>query len=377
MGVWYHICLTDRFCLTQVSEKKVQVNKAKGKYLKICIPSDEENRGKKRKFSIDDLKRVKRELKKRKATPKKVAKRLSDCADFGKTINEKTIRRNCRLEGQRKGNHQFLWKGAQLFWEGETTPKYVAKRIPKQTPQREDDPEIRTAYAEEGPILNGGQFGIVTLSEDWEERKKEICWGDDKPWWRDSSSAKNRYYCDFGDGSGPPEILPIDKHTPHFMNFHLLGWHSKVLFFQQKFSVELVHWYSRKVRNKNRTKNAAGDRVRKYHFEHPKIDGKLVVKTFKEFVFPHCHIHGYKLIILDNDSKFHSKALVEAAKEEGLQIYPGSGKRCWVNFWDLRTSVHVVRIQIMGSALMAPTHHVAMIVCRAKQNLQTRLKMLS
>ena len=40
--------------------------------------------------------------------------------------------------------------------------------------------------------------------------------------------------------------------------------------------------------------------------------------------------HGYKLIILDNDSKFHTKALVEAAEGEGLQIYPGSGKKYWV-----------------------------------------------
>ena len=70
-------------------------------------------------------------------------------------------------------------------------------------------------------------------------------------------------------------------------------------------------------------------------------------------MFPHCHIHGYKLITLDKDSKFYSKALVEAAKEEGLQIYPGSGKRCWVNFLDLRTSVHVVRLKLLENALMA------------------------
>ena len=40
--------------------------------------------------------------------------------------------------------------------------------------------------------------------------------------------------------------------------------------------------------------------------------------------------HGYKLIIVDNDSKFHCKALVQAAEAEGIQIYPGSGKRVWV-----------------------------------------------
>ena len=101
-------------------------------------------------------------------------------------------------------------------------------------------------------------------------------------------------------------------------------------FFLDRSVFELVHWYSKKVQNKNRTKNAKGDRVRKYHFEHQTIDAKAVVKNFQDEVFPHCLKHGYKLIILDNDSKFHTKALVEAAEEEGLQIHPGSGKRCWV-----------------------------------------------
>lgn len=71
--------------------------------------------------------------------------------------------------------------------------------------------------------------------------------------------------------------------------------------------------------------------MRKYHYLHPKINGKLVVKTFQEEVFPHCLKHGYKLIIVDNDNKFHSKALVEAGEEEGIQIHPGGGKRCWVS----------------------------------------------
>ena len=97
------------------------------------------------------------------------------------------------------------------------------------------------------------------------------------------------------------------------------------------FAFEFVHWYSRKVRNKNRTMNASGQRVRKYHFEHPKIDAELVVEMFKEEVFPHMLKHGYKLVILDNDPKFHTKKLTDAAQEEGLQVYPGSGKRCWVS----------------------------------------------
>lgn len=128
------------------------------------------------------------------------------------------------------------------------------------------------------------------------------------------------------------------------MNFHGFGWHSKVYFelilylHQICALIEIVHWYSKKVRNKNRTKNAEGRRVRKYHYEHSTVNANLVVEVFKEEVFPQCLKHGYKLIILDNDSKFHTKALVEAAEEEGLQIYAGCGKRCWV----LHTSAKLI-----------------------------------
>ena len=96
------------------------------------------------------------------------------------------------------------------------------------------------------------------------------------------------------------------------------------------FVFKIIHWYSRKVRNKNRTKNSEGKSVRKYHYEHDTVNASLVVDQFKENVFPHCLTHGYKMIILDNDSKFHTKSLVDAAAEEGIQIYLGSGKRCWV-----------------------------------------------
>ena len=44
--------------------------------------------------------------------------------------------------------------------------------MPKITPLKDGDAENRVLYAEKGPITNGGKFGIVTLSDDWEERKK-------------------------------------------------------------------------------------------------------------------------------------------------------------------------------------------------------------
>ena len=54
------------------------------------------------------------------------------------------------------------------------------------------------------------------------------------------------------------------------------------------------------------------------------------IKVFKDEVIPHCLKNGYKLGVVDNDSKFHKKILVQAAAEEGIQNYPESGKRCWV-----------------------------------------------
>ena len=96
------------------------------------------------------------------------------------------------------------------------------------TPLKDFDKTKRLAYAENGPISKGGKFGCVTLSNDWEVRKKQIAWMDDKPWWLDSSSANNRFYYDFGDGDGPPETLDIEKHSPHFMNLCGLCWKGKV-----------------------------------------------------------------------------------------------------------------------------------------------------
>ena len=60
----------------------------------------------------------------------------------------------------------------------------------------------------------------MTLSLDWDTRRQEIAYLDDKPWWKDSSSVKNRYFYVFDDDEydEPPEVLAVDKHTPHFMN---------------------------------------------------------------------------------------------------------------------------------------------------------------
>ena len=109
--------------------------------------------------------------------------------------------------------------------------KYKARKIPKETALRPEDFEKRVNYAKNGPILNGGVFGCVTLSNDWEKRKLEIAFFDDKPFWLFSSSVKNAYYYDFDDGT-EPEPFKIEKHNPHFMKLCGLCYNDKVSFFK-------------------------------------------------------------------------------------------------------------------------------------------------
>ena len=75
------------------------------------------------------------------------------------------------------------------------------------------------------------------------------------------------------------------------------------------------------MKNKRRSRNAKGELVLKKHFEHPSIDGKMVKKVFEEEVVPWCKENGLKLLILDNESKFHTKMLVTFMKSKGIQIY--------------------------------------------------------
>ena len=213
---------------------------------------------------------------------------------------------------------------------------FRAKKVPKQTPLKAQDPENRLAYAKNGPILNGGTFGVAQLSPDWEIRKTEIGFLDHKPWWLDSSSAKNRFYYCFGDEDEPREVLAVDKHSPHFMNFCGISYKSRVLFhrFHPKFMLlnEVMHFHSKQVKNKRRSRNKDGDLVVKRHFEHESIDGPVILEVFKKKILPWHKKDGLKMLIMYNDPKLHSKLLVTFMGENDVQIYPGAGKNAWVNF---------------------------------------------
>ena len=90
-----------------------------------------------------------------------------------------------------------------------------------------------------------------------------------------------------------------------------------------------MHYYARLVRNKRRSRNSDGVLVLKNHFEHPKINAAMVKQVFDEKVVPWCKSNGLKLLIMDNESKFHTKMLVTHMQSHGIQIYPGSGKKPW------------------------------------------------
>ena len=83
----------------------VRTNRKKGELLRIV--QQDETRGRKRKLSESDMKVVKRELKKKRATPDKVAQKLSLSPSFRHTkLCGRTIRNNMKCENNhRKGNH--------------------------------------------------------------------------------------------------------------------------------------------------------------------------------------------------------------------------------------------------------------------------------
>ena len=85
----------------------------------------------------------------------------------------------------------------------------------------------------------------------------------------------------------------------------------------------------KQIKNKRCTRNEKGHLVRKSHYEHEHVDADLVRQTWVEEAIPWMKENGVKLAIVDNDSKFHTKMLVEACKAEGIQIYPGGGKKPW------------------------------------------------
>ena len=91
-----------------------------------------------------------------------------------------------------------------------------------------------------------------------------------------------------------------------------------------------MHFHSKQVKNKRRSRNKDGELVHKRHFEHETIDEKVMLTVFENKILPWCHENGLKLLIMDNDPKLHSKSLVTFMKDNFVHIYPGGSKNPWV-----------------------------------------------
>ena len=90
-----------------------------------------------------------------------------------------------------------------------------------------------------------------------------------------------------------------------------------------------MHYYAKLVLNKHRSRNKNNELVLKKHFDHPSIDGKMVLEDFGDKILDWCKDEGILLLIMDNESKFYTQMLVKFMQKHGVQIYPGSGKKPW------------------------------------------------
>ena len=84
---------------------------------------------------------------------------------------------------------------------------------------------------------------------------------------------------------------------------------------------------------------------------------------------PWCKENGLELLIMDNDPKLHGKAVVTFMKENGVQIYPGSGKI--LGYLPLST----VTLNLMRTAKKMVILHEAMIVNLRRLSLQKILNL--
>ena len=82
----------------------------------------------------------------------------------------------------------------------------------------------------------------------------------------------------------------------------------------------------------------------------------MVKEVFDKEVVLWCKSNGLKLLVMDNESKFHTKMLVTHMRSKGIEIYPGSGKKPW-------DRAKTVILQD------------AMIACQMRQNLRRLFKM--
>ena len=63
--------------------------------------------------------------------------------------------------------------------------------------------------------------------------------------------------------------------------WHMLEFSCNQIIFDNKlYQGEIMHYYAKLVLNKRRSRNKNGELIFKKHFEHPSIDGKMVLEVF-------------------------------------------------------------------------------------------------
>ena len=55
----------------------------------------------------------------------------------------------------------------------------------------------------------------------------------------------------------------------------------------------------------------------------------MVLKVLGDKILNWCKDEDILLLIMDNESKFHTQMLVTFMRKHGVEIYPGSGKKPW------------------------------------------------
>ena len=103
------------------------------------------------------------------------------------------------------------------------------------------------------------------------------------------------------------------KNSSAYQGFTCMSWNSRALYLHAK------------RRRKKKTWNATPH----YKIERESVTGAAVVEAIETTLGPEMQEAGVKWVFADNDGKLHQQQVKAAWAKFGINLYPGSGKRCW------------------------------------------------
>ena len=180
---------------------------------------------------------------------------------------------------------------------------YFSHVTPLGTPLKDSDEGIRMTYATYGPINNWsfGDFELaaagICLPKSWKERRLKLSFWDHKPFYLGKFHRHNARQCRFKGSKKPLKPGHKEKYAPKFMVFGLCGWQFSTCYF-----------HCRRRRNKRKSRNADGDLILKYCFEHISVNQAELNATALTFI-PILKSNGISVLIGDCDVKLHNKKL--------------------------------------------------------------------